>query len=494
VTRPLDILSMLRLSDGRRWIEAAHDFQLEDAREVLEGERPYHFLTRARGASKTTDLAGAAVSDLLAAVRRLRSYWLAADAGQAALAVDSIAGFVSRTPMLEGRVEVQSRRVLVPASGASLEILPADAPGAWGLTPDRVYVDELANWNDGPAARRLWEAASSAVAKRDDARLAVLTTASSPDHFAFKVLEQAMRSPLWRVSERRGPAPWMNGERLEEQRARLPEAVFAQLFMNEWAQADGAFVDPAVVDRAFSLDGPSIAAVDGRRYVAGLDLGSRHDRTAFAIGHVEGDLIHLDRLEVWQGTRANPVEFAEVEHFIVTAHERFHFSLRLDPWQGLDLAQRLRARGIRADEFTFSQGSKQRLAATLLSSLNTGRLRLYEAPGLRDELLALRLAQSRSGLWSFDHQAAGHDDRAVAVALVAVGLLERRPSTVSVESYMEDAPPMVIRRPGLTLVGNAYIDASPRNLVDATYAALERRTQPTTAGTGRRNHEGDTRR
>lgn len=481
---------MLRLEDGRRWIDAAHDFQLRDAREVLEGERPYHFLTRARGSSKTTDLAGAALALLLDAPESSRLHWLAADRDQGGLAIDAIAGFAARTPAVGAQIDVQARRVVVPGTAASLDVLAADAPGAWGLLSRAIFVDELANWTDGPAAKRLWEAASSAVAKRDDARLAVLTTASTPDHFAYGVLEHARTSPLWRVSERHGPSPWMDEARLEEQRARLPEAVFAQLFLNEWVAASGAFLDPAVVDLAFALDGPSLAAEQGRYgYVAGLDLGSRNDRTAFAIGHMEKGEIRLDRLEVWQGSRARPVDFAEVEEFIVSAYERFRFELRLDPWQGLDLAQRLRRRRIRVEEFIFSQGSKQRLAATLLSTLNTGRLRLYNAPGLREELLALRLAQSRSGLWSFDHQAGGHDDRAVVLALVAVGLLERPPATVSTESYIPREGPAVVRRGDLTLVGDHYIDAPPRASLEELYGAGRGRETTIVGSLGRQKEE-----
>jgi hypothetical protein len=43
----------------------------------------------------------------------------------------------------------------------------------------------------------------------------------------------------------------------------------------------------------------------------------------------------------------------------------------------LDLAQRLRTQNIRAEEYTFSPASKQRLAATLLSTINAGMLSLY---------------------------------------------------------------------------------------------------------------------
>lgn len=488
MTAALDILSALRLADGRRWIDAAYDFQLEDARQVLAGEQPYHYLTRARGSSKTTDLAGAALSLLLDSPEADRLHWLAADRDQGGLAIDAIAGFSARTPGLSEQVDVQSRRVVVPATGSTLEVLAADAPGAWGLLSRAIFVDELANWTDGPAARRLWEAASSAAAKRDDARLAVLTTASTPDHFAYGVLEAARKSPLWRVSERYGPSPWMSDARLAEQRARLPEAVYLQLFENQWTMAEGAFLDPAVIEQAFSLDAPALLAADRRQYVAGLDLGSRHDRTVFAVGHLEGGVVLLDRLEVWEGSRKHPVEFVAVEQFVVDAYERFRFRLRFDPWQGLDLAQRLRAHGIRAEEFNFSQGSKQRLASTLLSLMNTGRLRLYEAPGLREELLALRLAQARSGLWSFDHNAGGHDDRAVAIGLMAVGLLDRPPATVSTESYMEpEGAPVIRRGEGLTLVGAQYRDKPPA--WSAAALAEHTRRESSIAGTGRRKGE-----
>jgi phage terminase large subunit-like protein len=190
-----DFLGVLRLEDGRPWVKAAMDWQREDALAVLEGEQPYSFLTRARGGSKTTDLSAVMLSVLLASEDRLRCFWLAADGRQGELAIDCISGFVARTAALEGRVELQARKVIIPSTGASLEIMPADASGAWGLTPHWLFVDEIANWGDTAPSRRLWEAASSAVAKRPDARLVALTTSGSPDHFSYKVLEHARSLP-----------------------------------------------------------------------------------------------------------------------------------------------------------------------------------------------------------------------------------------------------------------------------------------------------------
>ena len=55
----------LRIEDGRPWGEAAADWpiQVEDAEAVFSEERPnWHFLTRPRGGSKSTDMAAIALA------------------------------------------------------------------------------------------------------------------------------------------------------------------------------------------------------------------------------------------------------------------------------------------------------------------------------------------------------------------------------------------------------------------------------------------------
>jgi len=430
--RPRDALPLLVLEDGRRWLDAAFPFQIENMIATLEGDRPYCWDGRARGCSKTGDLAGAAAVVLWTAERRLRAYWLAADRDQAALALDAIGGYLDRSAQLRERLTLQRDRVVGPR-GAELRILAADTAGSWGLLPDWLFVDEIANWSATENTIRLWHALSTAAAKRPDCRMVCLTTASDPAHFSFtEILEPALKSSLWRVSERRGPSPWMSEDRLEEQRQRLPESVYRQLFENEWTAAEGAFLDPGAIDRTFTLDGPAGANRSAHRYVAGLDLGSVNDRTVLAVAHREGPLVLLDWLAVWEGSRTSPVDFAAVEQSVLLAHESYGFSrVAYDRWQALDIAQRLTRQGVPAHEFTFSRANKQKLAQTLLSLLNTGHLRLYPAPGLREELVGLRLVQAPDGSWAFDHRPGGHDDRAVALSMAAVQALERAERTSS---------------------------------------------------------------
>jgi len=440
----MTLLASLVLDDGRRWGDAAEPWQHDDARTILDGRIPWHFLTRARGASKTTDLAGVGIAALVEQLPPAsRSYAVAADADQGGLLVDAMRGFVARTPGLATALRIDARRALSVATGASLEVLAADAPSAYGLLPHLVVVDELAAWPSTPNARGVWTAVVSALAKVPGARLVVLTTAGDPAHWSYKVLTQARRSRRWRVRERPGPTPWVDPDVLEEQRALLTDSQYRRLHLNQWTASEDRLVRPEDLAACVTLDGPR-APERGRRYVVGVDLGLRSDRTAIAVAHAEpvGGLpvfmggparkpgrrplrVVLDRLVTFAGSRTHEVSLAEVETALVELWERYgHPRLVGDPWQAIDLYQRLRRRGVHVDEFTFSANSVGRLAVTLHTLLRDHRLALPDDRELADELLNVRLRENAVGQLRLDHDAGRHDDRAVALALAASALVE----------------------------------------------------------------------
>lgn len=441
MTAPRDVLSRLILEDGRRWIKAAEDFQLADALAVLEGEYPYQFLTRARGGSKTTDLAAVAMSDLLTLPVADRLYWIGADSDQGALALDAIAGFAARSNWIGSRIEIQNRRVVVAATGATLDILAADAAGAWGLRPRAIYADELSQWPDTPAPRRLWEALSTAVAKRDDAKLVVLTTAGDPSHFSARILDHAKTSDLWRVNEVPGPSPWSDSKRLEEQKARLTESAYARLFLNRWTASEDRLTTLESIRECVGHDGP-LGYDRTFDYVIGLDIGLKRDRTVAALAHKEGSKIVLDRIAIWKGSRLRPVKIEDVEAWVIQASESYgRARIIADPWQSIGLLQRLKRSGIRADEFNFSQQSVGRLASTLYGLLRDRNLSIPDDAELIDELAHVRLIEKSPGVFRMDHDPGRHDDRAVALALAATSLLkEREFSAPSVGPDIWDGP------------------------------------------------------
>jgi hypothetical protein len=349
---------------------------------------------------------------------------------------------VERTPELRGALKVDAYKVTAVGSRASIEVLPADDASAWGLRPFMVIVDELAQWKDTRGPRAFWRALVSALGKVPDARLVVLTSAGDPAHWSFKILEQARASERWRTSEVPGPLPWARAEFLDEQRLMLPPWSYSRLHENVWTAADDRLTSLEDLRACVTLDGP-LRPQHYVDYVLSLDLGLKNDRTVAAVCHAEpmaeldwgerpdpGAAVRvvLDRMQVWAGSRANPVRLADVEEWAVQASESFG-SLRvvLDPWQAVGLAQRLRDRRIDVSEFTFSSSSVGRLASTLFMLLRNRAIALPDDEALLDELANVRLLETSSGTVRLDHDSGRHDDRAIALALAAVELLSTPP-------------------------------------------------------------------
>src|SRR5438034_7191938 len=234
----LALLASFVLPDGRRWGEAAYPWQWEDAAAILNSGRCLnHYVTRPRGGSKTSDMGAITlVAMLTQAPDAARLYALAADRDQGRLLLDVIRGFTLRTPFLAGTVEMSAHRV-VSGREVVLEVLAADAASSWGLLPYFVVVDELAQWAETRRSLELWEAMRTSTVKQG-ARLAIITTAGDPTHFAYEIREHARIDPMWRLHEVPGPVPWIDPEQLEEQKRALPESSFRRLHLNIWSEGE----------------------------------------------------------------------------------------------------------------------------------------------------------------------------------------------------------------------------------------------------------------
>lgn len=425
-------LGSLVLDTGARWGEVAHDFQVADAGAVLDVRDPVrrHFLTRPRGASKTTDLAGIGVAALLEQLPPLaRAYAYAADRDQARLLLESVEHFERNTPELGSALTVGASAVTASRSGASLSIESSDDASAWGGRPHFVIVDEFSAWKTTQGPRRLWEAIVSAVPKHN-ARLVVLSMGGDPTHPAYRVLERARASSSWRTSEVPGPCPWWDPAEVAEARADLDnEVAFRRLILNEWVEGDGRLTTVEDVRACVGHSGP-LPWVPGVRCVMGLDVGLVNDATVLTVGHLErfedAAVVVVDRQDVWQGSRSAPVDLAEVEAAILEAHAAYgRAPLIFDPYQAAQLSQGLRRRGVKVEPYNFTQQAISRLAGTMYQLLAGRLLDLPDDEALVAELAAARIEERGPGQWRIDHPRGGHDDRVISLALVAHALVSR---------------------------------------------------------------------
>jgi phage terminase large subunit-like protein len=423
----LEVLGSLVLEDRRRWGEAAYPFQHDAAEAVLSLHPPrLHFLTRPRGASKTSDLAGMCVAALLEQLpARGRAFAFATDADQAALLLDALAGFAARTDGLGGALTIENYRVTAKHNGARLEVMAADAASAWGLKGDLFVVDEFAVWPTTAGPRRLWEAILSAVPKVDGCRLVLLSTAGAPDHPSAKLLAHARTSPEWFAQEVPGPCPWISDDALAEQRRLLPESQYRRLHLNEWVSSEDRLVSAEDLAACATLDGPQAPAV-GTRYVMSLDMAYVHDQAVLAVCHRDGERVVLDRMHAWKGSRLRPVREHDVEATLLEAHRAYNRpEALLDPWQTKGMAQRLRGEGVNVTEFTFSAQSVGRIALVLYRLLRDHQVALDDDGDLLTELARVQLRETAPGVYRMDHAHGEHDDRAVALAMCCAYLVEQ---------------------------------------------------------------------
>lgn len=429
---PLDLMGGLRLEDGHTWGEVARPFQRTDAEAVLRHDGPRrHYILRGRGMSKTSDVAAMCLSLLLTqAPPRSRCHVYAVDAEQATLFMDALAGLVGRTPGLPGAVDLGARSVTVKASSAGLSVESSDGASAYGTRPWLTVVDELGVWPSTANHRRLWGAIISAVPKVPGSRLLVIGTAGSPTGLGAEVWAEATASEHWRTSREPGPSPWWSAADVASTRTDLTASEFRRLILCEWAESDDALTSPEDVEAAIRPGSAVLEPRPGVEYVAALDVGTRRDLTALAVGHAErateGRRIVVDRVLYWRPQdTGGRVDLAEVEASVRRVCKAYGARLRFDRMQAEQLTGNLARAGVQTEEFVFSSAGANRLARAVFVALRDRALSLPDDGEVRDEFMSTRMVETGPGTVKLQNPAGSHDDIVAAVGMVVSDLMER---------------------------------------------------------------------
>lgn len=427
-------LRRLKIAEQTTWGAAAERFQLVAAEAVLSGVVPYFFWTRPRGGSKTFDAAALLVTIMLIqAPPGARLYVFAADRDQGALVIHAIRELVSHNPHLQPLLHITTFQVRVVETGVVLDVMAADGPSVYGLRPYFAVVDELAQWRDSAQSRAFYEAIHTAMPKWPG-RLLVCTTPGDPNHFAREVRNHAAADPLWRLDEVPGPVPWTESRLVDEQRRALPPSQFRRFVLGEWAEAEDRLAVREDLEQCVRMGG-ELSPSPRCNYVIGVDLGVMYDTTAVAVCHRErqgppgGDVVDsivVDKLVTWQPSPAREVILQEVEHTLEELARSYNGArIVVDPWQAEMMRQSLRRKGFLVDKMRMSESQVSQMAILMFTLIRDHRLEIENDPALIDELARIKLKEKTPGTYRLDHVAGRHDDRAIAIAISAVTLVER---------------------------------------------------------------------
>jgi len=433
---PVRIIRDLVLPNGQTYGEVMAPFQERFFTAVFEVKpdgTPVHRLLydeRRRGESKTEDCAAAAVADLLTGPARHRSYAVAGDEDQAAILIDSILGFRSRSPMLADLV-VERSRVKNPATGSELRVLASDVATSYGIRARRIWFDEFSlQLND-----RLWTSMYSAIGKSPHSQIVLMSMAGWDfASIAWQVREQAIKSDAYYFATREGSelAPWLSADDMEEQRSVLHPSDFARFWECRWTEPVGSWItkemfDACVVGREAEQRGDGTS-----RHVGFVDIGLVKDFTVIAVEHGEGEgddlRVVLDTMATLQGTRHEPVQLEVVEDLVADLTERFKVRhWRFEAPQAVASVQRLQERLEHAKvEARYPTAETQ---ATLWGSLYrlfaSKRLVLYPHEQLRREALSL-VTRTAGGRLKVVDSSSIHQDHVIALGGAAEMLLSAR--------------------------------------------------------------------
>jgi hypothetical protein len=446
----LDVMYGLVLEDGREWGEAAEPFQIADVEAIFNPHGPlWHYLTRPRGASKTSDTAGVVLAWLVAEAQPLfRGVVVAASETQAGELIEAATGFVERTPGLADEVVVESLKITSKYGGAYVEVLTASESGSWGKgrATGFIVLDEFAQWPETRRCRRVWLSMLSATHKTPGLRLILLTTAPERSHFSYGVLEEARSGPTsdgWHVAEVPGPVPWADPKVLAAQRPHMTESEYQRLVLNQVTDAEDVVVTREDLDSACRR-AATLPPKAGRRYLITADIGVKVDPTVIVVSHVEkiegqprAKRVVVDHLRRYVPRKNRQVRLQMVEDDLYDLSVHYNNApIHGDPSQFHQMRQNLELRGRRVKEFKFTPSSVGELGSSLVLSLRNGQLEVPDTPELRDELLHVRLRENSPGVYRLDHDHNRHDDQAVTIGMAVHLHLGKRAGAAGFMEHM----------------------------------------------------------
>jgi len=214
--------------------------------------------------------------------------------------------------------------------------------------------------------------------------------------------------------------PHLDAEQIERERERLPERVFRQEYGGEFLEGSGS-VFRNIRDRATGIWQDPIP---GEVYHAGLDLARVEDHTVLVVINRAAQVVFADRFHRLDWN----LQVARIQ----AAAERYHRATVLTDSTGMGepVFESLRAAGVRAQPYPFTQKSKASLIDNLALMLERGQITLPRPelwPEGIDELEAFEFSVTDNGTVRTGAPYGVHDDCVMALALAAWTIRPSRP-------------------------------------------------------------------
>jgi hypothetical protein len=405
--------------------------------EARKPQKSKFFIQRARGHSKSSDIAVMLTWLLISTPKPISGIVGAEDKDQAKLILDAMNKLKQLNPWLEAMLQYGTNSVVNRDTMAQVEFISSDVKSSWGYTPDFVICDELTHWSQD----EMWASLFSSWGKKKGI-LIVACNAGIGKGWQWKIKEESQQDPTWHHSAPAGcVASWFTKDDLDEQRKFLPPLQFARVWLNEWQSQSGEYIDLSYCRLCENPDLRQMEfGIPGWSYIAVVDFAEKHDYTAGIVGHIFDKKIIVDRLDVVVPQPLVPTKTRWVYHWMKNISERFgDVAFVLDKHQLLSVGEELMDEGFNIQYFEFRSGvGNYRSALTLRQCIMNQKVEWYKGCGsiptidgsedsLSTELASLIVREYAGGkMWRFDHldDQIHHDDRSFVMSVLALTACE----------------------------------------------------------------------
>jgi terminase large subunit-like protein len=209
-------------------------------------------------------------------------------------------------------------------------------------------------------------------------------------------------------------APWHSEAWRAEILRTLRTPQYLRLIENRWTASESTFIEMPVWDSCVNDDVRPVGGDKSMRVWVGMDLGWKHDSTALCVVTLDGNKIQLVAHVVFTPTKGGALGFESTADAAVRSiAQRFDLAcVGYDPWEAVDMTQRLARSGINLVPIAQSPQNQTPMANQLIDVLKQGRMRMYQSRESRDPAAKTVVHESSRGLGKGKNSVRSTDYRA----------------------------------------------------------------------------------
>jgi hypothetical protein len=203
--------------------------------------------------------------------------------------------------------------------------------------------------------------------------------------------------------------PFISFDEIEHVWSTVPERTFRQEILAEFIEDTGG-VFRGILSAATSA--PLDRAIDGHRYVIGVDWGKYNDFTVLSVVDAE------TKEQVYQD-RFNRIDYIVQVNRLRALYERFKPSVILAERNSMGdpIIEQLQRDKLPVEPFTTTNASKAEIIDHLALAFERQDVRILNNPTLVGELQAYEMTRLPSGMLRYSAPGGMHDDTVIALAL-----------------------------------------------------------------------------